>query len=241
MKQKSYLETIVNQVAARFGDAHPRVRWAAINAMGQLETDLGPDLQNQFHQIVLPALVSVMDDVANPRVQSHAAAAVINFTENCKKEVLEPYLMGLLGKLGQLLAGGVRIVQEQAITAIASVADCVEGGFGSFYPSIMPVLKHMLQTCTKKDERVLNLLALLVQKSNTDAEGAADVARKGDGVHLSHLHCRRPRYLYQRRKGDHGSVSPDSSFCHGPRRSSGPFLRYSAACVCSVGFSVSWT
>ena len=54
--------------------------------MGQLETDLGPELQNQLHDKVLPALVSVMDDVANPRVQSHAAAAVINFTENCKKE-----------------------------------------------------------------------------------------------------------------------------------------------------------
>ena len=57
-------------------DKHPRVRWAAINAMGQLETDLGPDLQNQLHAKVLPALVSVMDDTANARVQSHAAAAV---------------------------------------------------------------------------------------------------------------------------------------------------------------------
>ena len=28
--------------------------------MGQLETDLGPDLQNQFHAKVLPALVTVM-------------------------------------------------------------------------------------------------------------------------------------------------------------------------------------
>ena len=92
----------VTQVAARFADQHPRVRWAAINAMGQLETDLGPDLQNQFHDKVLPALVTVMDDTANPRVQSHAAAAVINFTENCKKEVLDPYLNGLLGKLGQV-------------------------------------------------------------------------------------------------------------------------------------------
>lgn len=155
MKQKSHLETIVAQVAARFADPHPRVRWAAINAMGQLETDLGPDLQNQFHQQVLPALVTVMDDTANARVQSHAAAAVINFTENCKKEVLEPYLMGLLGKLGQLLGGGVRIVQEQAITAIASVADCVGAGFAEYYPSIMPVLKHMLQTCTAKDQRTL--------------------------------------------------------------------------------------
>jgi len=96
-----------------------------------------------------------MDDTANPRVQSHAAAAVINFTENCKKEVLEPYLSGLLQKLGQLLNGGVRIVQEQAMTAIASVADCVGEGFEAFYPSIMPVLKHMLQTCTHREQRTL--------------------------------------------------------------------------------------
>ena len=123
--------------------------------MGQLETDLGPELQNQLHDKVLPALVSVMDDVANPRVQSHAAAAVINFTENCKKEVLEPYLDGLLGKLGELLGMGKRIVQEQVITAIASVADCVGEGFAKYYPSIMPVLKHMLQTCTSKEERTL--------------------------------------------------------------------------------------
>ena len=40
MKQKAHLETIVNQVTARFGDEHPRVRWAAINAMGQLETGI---------------------------------------------------------------------------------------------------------------------------------------------------------------------------------------------------------
>lgn len=52
-----------------FHDPHPRVRWAAINAIGQLSTDLGPDLQNQFHQRVLPALAGSMDDFQNPRVQ----------------------------------------------------------------------------------------------------------------------------------------------------------------------------
>jgi hypothetical protein len=45
------------------------VRWAAINAMGQLSTDLGPYLQEQFHQKVLPALVAAMDDYQNARVQ----------------------------------------------------------------------------------------------------------------------------------------------------------------------------
>ncbi|PWA62018.1 importin subunit beta-3 [Artemisia annua] len=52
-----------------FQDPHPRARWAAINAIGQLATDLGPDLQVQFHQRVLPALAGAMDDFNNPRVQ----------------------------------------------------------------------------------------------------------------------------------------------------------------------------
>lgn len=54
-----------------------------------------------------------MDDVENHRVQSHAAAAIINFTENCGKDILVPYLEPLLGKLVYLLLGGQRIVQEQ--------------------------------------------------------------------------------------------------------------------------------
>lgn len=52
-----------------FQDPHPRVRWAAINAVGQLSTDLGPELQVQYHQRVLPALAGAMDDFQNPRVQ----------------------------------------------------------------------------------------------------------------------------------------------------------------------------
>jgi hypothetical protein len=32
-------------------------------------TDLGPDLQNTHHAKVLPGLMAVMDDFANPRVQ----------------------------------------------------------------------------------------------------------------------------------------------------------------------------
>ena len=63
------LEQVVSMVLNSFQDSHPRVRWAAINAIGQLSTDLGPDLQNQYHQRVLPALAAAMDDFQNPRVQ----------------------------------------------------------------------------------------------------------------------------------------------------------------------------
>ena len=63
------LEQVVAMVLNSFTDQHPRVRWAAINAIGQLSTDLGPDLQIQYHQGVLPALATAMDDFQNPRVQ----------------------------------------------------------------------------------------------------------------------------------------------------------------------------
>ena len=59
----------MTMVLNSFQDPHPRVRWAAINAIGQLSTDLGPDLQVQYHQRVLPALAASMDDFQNPRVQ----------------------------------------------------------------------------------------------------------------------------------------------------------------------------
>lgn len=40
-----------------------------------------------------------MKDQSNPRVQAHAAAALINFTEDCPKSLLVPYLDSLVQHL----------------------------------------------------------------------------------------------------------------------------------------------
>eukprot|EP01018_Ginkgo_biloba_P022660 Gb_23625 [translate_table: standard] len=64
------LEQVVRMVLNLFQDPNARVRWAAINAIGQLSTDLSPDLQENYHQLVLPALAGAMDDFQNPRVQT---------------------------------------------------------------------------------------------------------------------------------------------------------------------------
>ncbi|TYG87826.1 hypothetical protein ES288_A13G245900v1 [Gossypium darwinii] len=52
------LEQVVSMVLNSFNHSHIRVRWAAINAIRLLFTDLGPDLQNQYHQRVLHCLSS---------------------------------------------------------------------------------------------------------------------------------------------------------------------------------------
>jgi hypothetical protein len=46
-----------------------QVRWSACQALGQMCTDLGPELQTKCGAGVLPALLAAMDDFANPRVQ----------------------------------------------------------------------------------------------------------------------------------------------------------------------------
>ncbi|KAK2641516.1 hypothetical protein Ddye_023279 [Dipteronia dyeriana] len=149
------LEQVLSMVLKSFHHPHPRVRWAAINAIGQLSTDLGPDLQNQFHQQVLPALAGAMDDFQNPRVQAHAASAVLNFSENCTPEILTPYLDGIVSKLLVLLQNGKQMVQEGALTALASVADSSQEHFQKYYDAVMPYLKAILVNATDKSNRML--------------------------------------------------------------------------------------
>ncbi|XVF47512.1 hypothetical protein PTKIN_Ptkin03bG0114600 [Pterospermum kingtungense] len=149
------LEQVVSMVLNSFHDSHPRVRWAAINAIGQLSTDLGPDLQIQYHHRVLPALATAMDDFQNPRVQAHAASAVLNFSENCTPEILTPYMDGIVSKLLVLLQNGKQMVQEGALTALASVADSSQEHFQKYYDAVMPYLKAILVNATDKSNRML--------------------------------------------------------------------------------------
>ncbi|CAM6081611.1 unnamed protein product [Calypogeia fissa] len=149
------LGPVVDMVLNSFRDSHPRVRWAAINTIGQLSTDLGPVLQQEYHQRVLPALVGAMDDFQNPRVQAHAAAAILNFSESCTPEILTPYLDGVISKLLVLLQNGKRMVQEGALTALASVADSAQALFQKYYDLVMPYLKTILVNANDKTNRML--------------------------------------------------------------------------------------
>ncbi|KAL5101545.1 hypothetical protein RYX36_005872, partial [Vicia faba] len=154
------LEHVLSMVLNSFPDPNPRVRWADINAIGQLSTDLGPNLQINYHHLVLPALAGAMDDFQNPRVQAHAASAVLNFTENCNPDILIPYLDGILSKLLVLLQGGNQMVQEGALTALASVADSSQEKFQKYYDAVTPYLKAILLNANDKSNRMLRAKAI---------------------------------------------------------------------------------
>eukprot|EP01117_Protostelium_nocturnum_P017390 TRINITY_DN7083_c0_g1_i2.p1 TRINITY_DN7083_c0_g1~~TRINITY_DN7083_c0_g1_i2.p1 ORF type:complete len:1021 (-),score=279.53 TRINITY_DN7083_c0_g1_i2:1847-4909(-) len=154
-QMRPLLKDIVSKIIPFLRDPHPRIRWAACNCIGQMSSDFQSDFQEQLHSIVLPGLIAVMDDSANPRVQGHAAAAIINFCENASSKLLEPYLDPLLSKLYGLLTGGRISVQEQATTAIAAIADAAETIFTKYYDNFVPVLKSILANANGKEYRNL--------------------------------------------------------------------------------------
>lgn len=135
-------------------------------------TDFEPFIQEKFHQQIVSQLVLVMDDTAHPRVQSYAAAAMVNFAESARKEQIAPYLDLVFERLLILLNTGKRYIQEQAITTIATVADSAGDQFEKYYSSIMPLLMNVLSQASQKEFRMLRgktlecatLIALAVGK-----------------------------------------------------------------------------
>ena len=74
------------------------------------------------HSQVVPSLLQVLDDAANPRVQAHAGAALVNFCDDCPKNILTPYLDNILAKLEAVLSSKLREVEwDQLLSVCLSV------------------------------------------------------------------------------------------------------------------------
>ncbi|KAF7725557.1 hypothetical protein EC973_009512 [Apophysomyces ossiformis] len=152
---KPELGNIIQMILPSFTDAHPRVRYAACNAVGQISTDFSPYLQKHFHQAIVSTLLPAMEDSSQPRVQAHAAAAMVNFCEEANKAILDPYLDAIFERLLILLNTSKTYVQEQAVTTIATVADCAEDKFVNYHSKIMPLLINILHQATDRQYRLL--------------------------------------------------------------------------------------
>nr|CAG4651581.1 EOG090X00U8 [Triops cancriformis] len=190
------LPQIMDGVLNYLTDPHPRVRYAACNAIGQMSTDFAPIFEKKFHERVVPGLLMLMDDNANPRVQAHAGAALVNFSEDCPKNILANYLDNIMAKLEtvlslkfkELVERGSKLVLEQVVTTIASVADTSEEKFVAYYDRFMPCLKYIIQHAVTPELRLLrgktiecvSLIGLAVgaEKFTRDASEVMDMLLK---------------------------------------------------------------
>ncbi|ALC46856.1 Karybeta3 [Drosophila busckii] len=157
------LDQVMSGVLNYLRDPNPRVRYAACNAIGQMSTDFAPTFEKKFHEQVVPGLLLLLDDVENPRVQAHAGAALVNFSEDCPKNILTRYLDAIMSKLEtilnskfkELVEKGNKLVLEQVVTTIASVADTCEHEFVAYYDRLMPCLKFIIQNAKSEELRML--------------------------------------------------------------------------------------
>ncbi|OTF78453.1 hypothetical protein BLA29_005156 [Euroglyphus maynei] len=161
------LEQIVTAILPFIGDSHPRVRHAVCIAMGQMASDFAPAFQQQFHDKFIPNLLHLLDDNQNPRVQSNAAAAFVNFFEESKQKIILPYLNAIVDKFEQVLKlkidelmknGNKKLVLEQIVISIASLADLTQELFINYYDRFMPYLKFIIENANHKDLRLLRVL-----------------------------------------------------------------------------------
>lgn len=53
---------------------------------------------------VVPALLQVLNDFSTPRVQTHAGAALVNFSEQCPKAILVKYLPEMVQGMQKVLS-----------------------------------------------------------------------------------------------------------------------------------------
>lgn len=165
---KSFLDLVIPMLSSH----HPRVQWAACNAIGQMSTDFCNDIQNNYANDILPNVIPVLAS-PSPRVQAHAAASLVNFCEEASPEVLQPFLPALMDALCRLMKGDRIYVQEQTFSTIAAIANAIEEAFGDHYQQVMPYLFDVLERTGPEPEfRLLKakamecttLIALAVKK-----------------------------------------------------------------------------
>ncbi|KAJ3394051.1 Importin-5 [Lobulomyces angularis] len=149
------LDKIISLVLPFYRDPHPRVRHSFCSCIGQLSTDFSPSLQNSFHSVILNNLLCLLKDSQFPKIQTHAGAALVNFTEAIDKEILIPYLDVIIETLLNFLNAGKIYMQEQALTSLSTVADRAEDGFIKYYAVVMPILIDILQQAEDKEFRLL--------------------------------------------------------------------------------------
>uniref|UniRef100_K3WXC2 Importin N-terminal domain-containing protein n=1 Tax=Globisporangium ultimum (strain ATCC 200006 / CBS 805.95 / DAOM BR144) TaxID=431595 RepID=K3WXC2_GLOUD len=143
------LDAIVRHLLTQAYDAHPRVCCTAIDVIGQMSVDQGPQFQDAYHAQALMILLHYLEDFSKPRLQAHAATALRQFIDMCQPHVLEPYLEKLLTQLFAILQAPnhLRVVQEQSITAISSIATVAGPAFIKYYGAVMPSLQQILLSC----------------------------------------------------------------------------------------------
>jgi len=172
LEEKSHVDDMAKLLLQHVEHQHPRVRFMALHAIGQMSNDQKPTFQEAWHSTFMPVFVKMMDDPVN-RVSAMALSAFVAFTEPLDTTLMVGYARGFMEKLvAKLQSAQHRGVREECITSIAVIAGVIGKDFSLYYDGIMPLLKQFVMQLTgEKENRLrgksfecMSLLGLAVGK-----------------------------------------------------------------------------
>nr|CAB3256605.1 importin-4-like [Phallusia mammillata] len=163
--KNNHLNSFVETVCRGATDPHPKVRNAAMFAMGQFSEHLQPDISKYAPQ-VMPILFSLLEQLSGGGKDSgitRAYYALENFVEDLESGIL-PYLDQLTQHLLASLRSSNDIhSKELAVSAIGAVANAAKENIQPYLGEILQLLQECLSTMggskeEEGDEGQLNVL-----------------------------------------------------------------------------------
>lgn len=150
------VDTIVSLLAELLRDTHPRVRYAALHALGQVSADHAPRLQEQHSEMLVPTIASLIDDDAS-FVAAHACVVFAIFAQELDHDKLVPHISNLMSRLVKKIDNrdATRVERTHAINAVAQIAGILEVDFVPYYLPVVPLLKQMLVAATSPEDRTM--------------------------------------------------------------------------------------
>eukprot|EP00916_Digyalum_oweni_P008854 GHVL01014793.1.p1 GENE.GHVL01014793.1~~GHVL01014793.1.p1 ORF type:complete len:1096 (+),score=177.47 GHVL01014793.1:40-3288(+) len=137
------LAKIIETIMPYTGHENPRVRYAALQALGQASLDHSPWIQENYFDRLMPLFFAAFDDRI-PKISGHAFACFVNFGEEVEPMMLMPHIPALMQKCHEKLTHEWKPLREWSITCIAVIAGCIEGEFASYYHIVMPIMKEIV-------------------------------------------------------------------------------------------------
>lgn len=176
-----HLYDLVCLILERFQDEEPRVRWAALTAIGQFSTDFEPKFQQKFHHLVVSPMASLYKDVYT-KIQTHVSKCIISFCEHAKAEHITPYLDDLLRQIFPLLSSTDLNVLEESVACIGALGVAAKKYFVPYYETFMPVLKTLLSQCDRSERE--NLKYSIIEAMSYIGKGVGKTIFSPDATEL---------------------------------------------------------
>lgn len=184
VEEKPHVDGMAKLLLEHVDHPHPRVRYTALHAIGQLANDQAPHFQEHWYLTVMPVLLKKMDDPVD-RVAAMAMSAFVSFGEELDTSLMLEYAQGFMEKLvAKLQQTQHRGVREESITSIAVIAGVIEKDFSRYYDGIMPMLKQFIIHCKgEKENRLrgksfecMSLLGIAVGKEKFKADASEAIS-----------------------------------------------------------------